>query len=275
MTATEWKHLAGFLMLAVPAVMVLTHLVSWIIGRLRPKPATVGQGLPVKRGYESLEEFRKDAEELSVDDLLERCDGLGAPANPALEERKRSMKKAPAPAPAAERPGSGRPGGWYRCLQGPLVVLLDEECAEGSGRFIFRGDAPAAVLPWSSVGFARPVPGEWWVTRKCAEHGGDGRAFLVAEAMVALADNENVAKWVACGCLAPLNFGKGPVGGPFGGPTLFPWPIIKAGMSDGPAPDCPDCRGRGTVPVGISVWETCTTCKGSGLKAQPSASAGR
>ena len=84
------KQAGLFLLVAIPSVFVLTKLAAWTAAWIRFRRRR-GPGLPVppvppeKSGYEKLEDFRKEAEELSVGDVLERASGR-APENPALVE---------------------------------------------------------------------------------------------------------------------------------------------------------------------------------------------
>lgn len=192
MTPQDWKNLALFLIVAVPGLMIITHLIAWIVKCMRAAPAPEP---PVKTGYGSLEEFRKDAEELSVGDLLDRCAGLGAPRNAAFEERKKKAKEAE---PATADVKTGR---WYRRTDGALVVLLGLDCREGFGRFLERGDLPPVELPLSTVGPAVPTPGEWWVYRYCPRHAGkaDGWPVRVEAGMACVTDLPVAAERVACG----------------------------------------------------------------------------
>lgn len=294
MTPQDWKNLALFLIVAVPGLMILTHLVAWIAGRIKGRPAPAPDPAP-KAGYDSVEEFRKDAEELSVGDLLDRCAGLGAPENAALEERKTKAKEA-ARAEADPATPDVKPGRWYRRSDGSLVVLLGLDCREGFGRFLEWGDFPPVELPLSTVGPVVPMPGEWWIRRACPKHAGrvDSEPIRV-EDLACLVHPSVAVERVDCGCLAPANFGKGPIrktnidwamqggvgsrpdrntyqpGYPSYGPAgmMGPYPIHPQGGPVGMMGPrkCGDCLGNGMRGFGNGVPERCMTCKGSGLTA--------
>jgi hypothetical protein len=77
------KQAGLLLVVAIPALFILTRLSAWAIGRFRRRADALVSPVFPESGYETPEDFRREAEELSVSDVLEKANGLAPEKAPA------------------------------------------------------------------------------------------------------------------------------------------------------------------------------------------------
>ena len=131
------------------------------------------------------------------------CDCDGPPKNDAT----RLMYDQSKPAP------SFRVGQWVRRngASGSLgkIEALEQRAAAGTCMFIEPSSPDGTRLIWWDYDCEPAIPraGEWWVWKTCDVHG--QRANYADVPMKMSVCDPTSAQYVSCGCLAPVNFGRG------------------------------------------------------------------
>jgi hypothetical protein len=126
-------------------------------------------------------------------------------------------------------------GGTSDGIQLPAINIWYRHC-DGDGRLLrmmsfhselyLQDESGSCCAFTDKVVPASPKAGEWWTMRSCAKH---GYAYTSDAPSKWQCDSEGTVHMldrVACGCVAPSNFGKGPSGciasavGPSGGSAI-------------------------------------------------------
>jgi len=103
-------------------------------------------------------------------------------------------------------------GRWYRHRDGRLLVAM----TSGSMSTFMAEDCITMLIPSGDVTLATPKAGEWWTIHTCAKHGYGYSSYEPFKWQCDPAVTVHMLDRVACGCVAPSNFGKGLAGGSAG-----------------------------------------------------------
>lgn len=129
----------------------------------------------------------------------------------------------PAEGPGQDMPKEGmdvdgglprKPRCWYRGEDNGKLIMFVRSSNDNTGIFLERsvvGEDFQVLYLWSEVELALPREGETWIWNSCAKHGftNGGTTFVVIAGP--FVGDGLAGQWVLCGCLAPVEFGKGKV----------------------------------------------------------------
>lgn len=227
----------------------------------------------IGKPYATYEEYKKDLMgAVPVEDFLERC-RAGVPKDPmkatlaarqklaSIQQRlAETHRRMEAKKESVINPVTGR---WYRRRSGELVCLIrTDDCVPGFGSFLCAGTAPSELIPFAMVTDALPRQGEWWLKKDCGrEHGvrwlynpirweyTNGKYVEGSTGLSELEGEQLFAREreaAACGCLVPVNFGRGQE------PCKACGGFEVERQPEGHLFSCGRCHGRGVEPGNLS-----------------------
>lgn len=231
-----WRGPVAFGAVGIFVVAALARLISWGAARRRRR-------MSLPEGYKSREDVRLALREENIDDWLEKMRstpaefkvpqalkpaGLdrGASLFESIDmvikefskglEKSISLKKPEQDHPSILNYGpevslKGEPEHlftWYRTPGGEILFRMAGPGSAGMARFL-TPSTEEVLFAYEGMRVAYPAVGEWWSALVCSVHKRDRDIRVqVQESYSWYRSPERIAE-LYCGCLAPINFGKG------------------------------------------------------------------
>lgn len=175
-----WAQIAIFFAVAVPAVLLVTHVCMWLFARFLKKPHVE----KLEELYPTRDAFLADVIYTPIDDVLARCAG-----------RVRMITTADVRNFRTDRP-------YRRKSSGKIVLFKGDK--DGEWGLFMDLEGHVALHGYSDLVYALPRPGEYWSVEMCLRH---KRAILevvlVNQNSEWLLDEEREEE-IRCGCLKPV-----------------------------------------------------------------------
>lgn len=268
-----WRGPVVFLVVGIAAIVVFTRLLEWGSNGLKARARRQAAAPAEPEAYGSYEERRAALSEgENLDDWLDRV--RVTPEDRKIKPHSRYwIYKA-----------GGRPNvlfTYYRTNPGGRLLRHVEILSQDCHRFVTGSPQKAVCRSFEGLSVAYPACGEWWSKVDCAKHPPVTEPRIVTKEDGWFFYPERKEE-LLCGCLAPVNFGKGypkPLAAPDGAhlrPVILDGKPVETGYAgnrddgadifklintvikesgDGIAkvlelrmqarPDCPSCLGKG------------------------------